>query len=40
MLKNITARPVTIKQGVKVAVIKAANAVPKMLAPKELGGGM
>ena len=40
MLKNITARPIMIKQGVKVAVIKAANAVPKMLAPKEIGGEM
>ena len=28
MLKNITARPITIKQGVKVAVIEAANAIP------------
>ena len=40
MLKNITARPITIKKGVKVAVIEAANAVPQMLAPKEIGGGM
>ena len=40
MLKNITARPITIKQGVKVAVIEAANAVPKILAPKEIGGGI
>ena len=40
MLKNITARPITIKQGVKVAVIEAANAVPKMLAPKQIGEGM
>ena len=40
MLKNITARPITIKHGVKVAVIKAANAVPKMLAPKEIGEGV
>ena len=40
MLKNITARPIMIKQGVKVAVIEAANTVPKMLAPKEIGGGM
>ena len=29
-----------IKQGVKVAVIEAANVVPKMLAPKEIGKGM
>ena len=40
MLKNITARPITIKQGVKVAVIEAANAVPLMLAPKEIGVGI
>ena len=40
MLKNITARPITIKQGVKVAVIEAANVMPKMLVPKEIGGGM
>ena len=40
MLKNITVRPIMIKQGAKVAVIKAANAVPKILAPKEIGGGM
>ena len=40
MLKNITARPIMIKQWIKVAVIEAANAVPKMLAPKEIGRGM
>ena len=40
MLKNITARPITIKQGIKVAVIEAANAIPKMLVPKEIGGVM
>ena len=40
MLKNITARPIMIKQGIKVAVIEAANAVPKMLAPKQIGEGM
>ena len=40
VLKNITVRPITIKQGVKVAVIEAANAVPQMLAPKEIGEGM
>ena len=40
MLKNITARSITIKQGIKVAVIEAANAVPKMLAAKEIGGGI
>ena len=40
MLKNITARPITINQGVKVAVIEAANAVPKVLAPKEIGEGV
>ena len=37
MLKNITARPIKIKQVVKVAVIEAANVVPKMLAVKEIG---
>ena len=40
MLKNITARPITIKLGVKVAVIEAAYVVPKMLAPKEIGTGI
>ena len=40
MLKNIKARSITIKQRIKVAVIEAANAVPKMLAAKEIGGGM
>ena len=34
MIKNITARLITIKQGEKVARIKAANVVPQMLAPK------
>ena len=36
VLKNITVRSITIKQGVKVAVIEEANAVPQ----KEIGGGM
>ena len=40
MLKNISARSITIKQGVKVAVIEAANAVPKMLALKEISEGV
>ena len=40
MLKNITARPITIKQGIKVAVIEEANAVLKMLAPKEIVKGV
>ena len=34
MLKNITARPITIKTGEKVAKIEPANAVPHMLAPQ------
>ena len=34
MLKNITARSITIKSGEKVARIEPANAVPHMLAPK------
>ena len=34
MIKNITARLITIKQGEKVARIEAANVVPQMLAPK------
>ena len=34
MIKNITARPITIKQGERVARIEAANVVPQMLAPK------
>ena len=40
MLKNITARSISIKQGTKVAVIEAANNIPQMLAPKEIGGGI
>ena len=39
MLKNITARPITIKTGEKVAKIEPANAVPHMLAP-QLPGSM
>ena len=34
MLKNITARPITIKTGEKVAKLEPANAVPHMLAPQ------
>ena len=34
MIKNITARPITVKQGERVARIEAANVVPQMLAPK------
>ena len=37
MLKNITARPITIKTGEKVAKIEPANAVPHMLAPQSPG---
>ena len=40
MLKNITARPVTIKAGDKVARVEPANAVPHMLAPKPQEGGV
>ena len=35
MMKNLTARTVTIHQGVKVATMSAANIVPHMLAPEE-----
>ena len=38
MLKNITAWPVTIKAGDKVARVEPANAVPHMLAPKPQEG--
>ena len=38
MLKNITARSITIKSGEKVARIEPANAVPHMLAPKPQEG--
>ena len=34
MLKNITARPITIKSGEKVAKFEPANIVPHMLAPQ------
>ena len=34
MIKNITARPITVKQGERVARIEDANVVPQMLAPK------
>ena len=36
MMKNLTARTVTIHQGVKVATMGAANVVPHMLAPEEV----
>ena len=36
MMKNLTARTVTIHQGVKVATMSAANIVPHMLAPEEV----
>ena len=35
LMKNLTARTVTIHQGVKVATMGAANVVPHMLAPEE-----
>ena len=31
MLKNIMARPITIKQGVQVAVVEVTNAVPNVI---------
>ena len=36
MMKNLTARTVTIHQGVRVATMGAANVVPHMLAPEEV----
>ena len=39
MINNITARPITIKQGERVARIEAPNVVPQMLAPKVAEGG-
>ena len=36
MMKNMTARTVTIHQGVRVAAMSAANVVPHMLAPEEI----
>ena len=35
-MKNLTARTVTIHQGVKIATMSAANLVPHMLAPEEV----
>ena len=40
MIKNITARLITVKQGEKVARIEAANVVPQMLAPKIVEEGV
>ena len=40
MIKNITARAITVKSGERVARVEAANAVPHMLAPKEIGEGV
>ena len=34
MLKNLTARPITVGQGQTIATIKPGNEVPKMLAPR------
>ena len=36
MMKNLTAREITIHQGVKVVIMSAANIVPHMLAPHEV----
>ena len=35
MMKNLTARKITINQGLKIATMGAANIVPHMLAPQE-----
>ena len=35
MIKNLTARVIKVQQGSKIAWIKAANVVPRMLAPQE-----
>ena len=35
MIKNLTAQVIKVQQGSKVALIKAANVVPHMLAPRE-----
>ena len=34
MLKNLTARPITVGRGQTIPTIKPGNEVPKMLAPK------
>ena len=34
MLKNLTARPVTVGRGQMITTIKPGNEVPKMMAPK------
>ena len=34
MIKNITARPIVVKSGERIARVEPANAVPNMLAPK------
>ena len=36
MMKNLTARKVSINQGVKIATMGAANIVPHILAPQEV----
>ena len=36
MLKNMSARPVTLHPGDQLANLEAANAIPHMLAPKEV----
>ena len=40
IIKNITARPITVKQGERVARLEAANVVPQMLAPKVVEEGI
>ena len=39
MLKNMSARPVTLHPGDQLANLEAANAIPHMLAPKEVPNG-
>ena len=36
MVKNLTAREITIHQGVKIVTMNAANIVPHMLAPHDV----
>ena len=40
MLKNMSAWPVTLHPGDQLANLEAANAIPHMLAPKEVPNGV
>ena len=40
MIKNITARAITVQSGERVARVEVANAVPHMLAPNKVGEGI